>query len=487
MVAIDLGAESCRVSLLRAVDGAPQFDIVHRSANSPIRTSLGLMWDFDRLFQEVVEGLAKCAALAPDGIASIGADGWAVDYVHLGQDGKATERPFCYRDERTVAAMREVHDRISPRQLYDLTGAQVLRFNTLYQLYSDRLSGADASLPWLNLPEYLLYCLGGRRVSEYTNATHTQMLGVHSRIWCPEIFTAAELPLASAPPLVSPGTDVGKLSGPLQKLSAYHNTRLIAPACHDTASAIAGIPASGEDWAFISSGTWSLVGTVVDRPYTGEEPFSKNFTNQGGIGHAIYLLKNVNGMWLISQCIDRWREQGVDWKVADLVKASASLAAPGALIDVDDPDLLLPGAMPSRINAQLLRKELPALSEDPQHAPGYANLIFHSLAARFAEVLGSLAEITGKKIARLFIVGGGARNSEMKRLIEAATGLEVIQGSPESSTIGNFAIQLAAMEQNSEGTGVEADAVARWAKLLAPIDFPTSTTTRNESLIRAEQ
>ena len=485
MVAIDLGAESCRVSLLRAVDGAPQFDLVHRSANAPIATDLGLMWDFDRLFSEVMEGLAKCAALAPGGIASIGVDGWAVDYVRLGQDGKAIEKPFCYRDERTVTAMEDLHRRISPRQLYDLTGAQMLRINTLYQLYADNLRGLPAWHPWLHLPEYLLYRLGGRAVSEYTNATHTQMLGVDSRSWRPEIFTAAQLTLGSAPPVVQPGTDVGQLSGPLQQLPAYRNTRLIAPACHDTASAVAGIPAVGEDWAFISLGTWSLVGSVVNRPYTSEESFSKNFTNQGGIGNTIYLLKNVNGMWMLRQSMDRWREQGVEWSVADLVEASSSLPAPSGLIDVDEPDLLLPGAMPSRINAQLLRKGLPVLDEDPLQAPHYANLIFHSLAARYGEVLDSLAAITGKRFARLFIVGGGARNAEIKRLVEAATGIEVIQGSPESSTIGNFAIQLAAMEQERDAAGVEADAVARWAKILSQTDFNDITTRQNEGVLKA--
>ncbi len=485
MVAIDLGAESCRVSLLRAFDGAPQFDLVHRSPNAPVATDLGLAWDFDRLFAEVIEGLTKCAALAPEGIASIGVDGWAVDYVRLGQDGKAIAKPFCYRDERTVMAMRELHGRISPRRLYDLTGAQVLRFNTLYQLYADNLRGLPASYPWLNLPEYLLYCLGGRAVSEYTNATHTQMLGVHSREWEAEIFTAAQLDLGAAPPVVRPGTDVGQLSGPLQKLPAYRKTRLIAPACHDTASAVAGIPAIGQDWAFISLGTWSLVGTVVDRPYTGEELFLKNFTNQGGIGDSIYLLKNVNGMWMLRQSMDRWQEQGVDWSVSDLVEASASLPAPECLIDVDQPDLLLPGDIPARINAQLRRRGRPTLEDDPWHAPRYASLIFHSLAARYAEVLDSLAAITGKRFARVFIVGGGARNLEIKRLLEVATGIEVIQGSAESSTIGNFAIQLAAMERSNDSVCAEADSVASWAKVLSQIDFQGIINRQNESFLKA--
>ena len=472
MVAIDLGAESCRVSLLKASGGEFQLQLVHRAANGPISTDAGLVWDFDRMFKDVMEGLRKCAALAPEGIASIGVDGWAIDYVRLGEDGKAMAKPFCYRDERSVAAMAELHQRISPRRLYDLTGAQVLRINTIYQLYADNLRGLPVRYPWMNLPEYMLYCLGGRPVSEYTNATHTQMLGVESKRWCPEIFAAAELPLASAPRVVPPGTDVGQLTGPLQMLKPYRKTRLIAPACHDTASAVAGIPALGDDWAFISLGTWSLVGTVVDRPYAGEESFAKNFTNQGGIGNKTYLLKNVNGMWMLRQCMDRWQQQGVEWDVGGLVAASDSLPPPDYLIDVDDPDLLLPGAMPERINAQLLRNGFPALDEDPAQAPRYASLIFHSLATRYAEVLNSLSTITGKQFARLFIVGGGARNSQLRRLVAAATGLEVVQGSAESSTIGNFAIQLAAMDAASDGVGVEAPTVAQWAAVLARNEIP---------------
>ncbi|HEV2275404.1 MAG TPA: FGGY-family carbohydrate kinase [Acidobacteriaceae bacterium] len=487
MVAVDLGAESCRVSLLRAVGGEPRMTVVHRAANGPVPTERGLVWNFERMFEDVLAGLTKCAALAPEGIASIGVDGWAVDYVRLGPDGAATGDPFCYRDERTVAAVDELHQRISPRKLYARTGAQVLRINTLYQLYADHLSGVPASYRWLNLPEYLLYRLGGRRVSEYTNSTHTAMLGVHSRDWCPEVFHAAQLSLESAPPVVQPGTDVGQLSGPLKELAAFRNTRLIAPACHDTASAIAGIPAVSEDWAFISSGTWSLVGAVVDRPHTEDESFAENFTNQGGIGKAIYLLKNVNGMWMLRQCMDAWQQQGAEWNVVDLVSASAPLPAPDHLLDVDDPDLLLRDSMPARINAQLRRKGAPGLVEDPAHAAQYANLIFHSLAARYAEVLRSLSSITRKQFAKVFIVGGGARNQQMKRLLEQAAGVEVIQGSAESSTIGNFAIQLAAFDRKADAGSVEGAAVARWASVLAQHDVTGdsgSGPTKSPSTLR---
>lgn len=422
------------------------------------------MWDFEGMFIQVCEGLAKCAKLAPEGIASIGVDGWAVDYVRIAQGG--AQQPFCYRDERTLVAMEDLHKRIPADRLYQLTGTHVLGINTLYQLHADSLRGVPRTLPWINLPEYLLHRLGGRRVAEYTNATTTQMLGIESREWCPEIFDAAQIPLSSAPPVVPPGTDVGALSGPLTGLTPYQATRLIAPACHDTASAVAGIPAHGDRWAFLSLGTWSLVGAVVDRSYTGSEAMAKNFTNQGGIGEANYLLKNVNGMWILRQCMDRWQQQNVRWEVASLVEASASLPAPSHLLDVDDPDLMLPGEMPERMNAQLVRRGLPTLPDDPMYAPAYANLIFHSLAARYAEVLHDLSMITGKLFSRLFVVGGGARNGRLKDLIERATGLTVFQGSAESSTLGNFAIQLAVAESGGGKQGVSGAQVRGWAEAL---------------------
>lgn len=467
VAAIDLGAESCRISLLKTVDGAPCFHLVRRFQNGPIATDLGLMWDVDHMFDGIQDGLKECAALAPEGIASIGIDGWSVDYLRFGADGAVMGRPFCYRDERTIASMAAVHQRISSQRLYSLTGAQVLRFNTLYQLYADNLRGIPPESPWLNLSEYLLHRLGGRPVSEYTNATHTQMLGVRSRSWEPEVFSAAGLSLAAAPPVVMSGTDIGALHGPLTKMAPYRGTRLIAPACHDTASAVAGIPAEGEDWGFLISGTWSLIGTVVDRPYTGPESMAKNFTNQGGVGGCYYFLKNVNGMWMLRQSMSHWEREGTAWSVEELVNASSALPAPAHLLDVDDPDLVLPGDMPARINAQLLRRGLPALGRQAADAPHYANLIFHSLAARYRQILDDIAGITGKKLTRVYIVGGGARNLRMKRLVEEATGLNIILGSAESSTIGNFAIQLAALEHPAGAAGVRAGAVARWAARLA--------------------
>jgi len=281
LIAVDLGAESCRVSLLRWAGGKAAISLVHRFANVPRETDGGLHWDFARIEAGLDEGLRKCAAIATEGVRSIAVDGWAVDYVRVDADGKALADPFCYRDERTVKAERALHRRIGPDKLRELTGIQLLRINTLYQLYADALAGLPEGRQWLNLPEYVLSRWGAAPVAELTNATHTQMVELYNRQWCREIFQAAQLDLACAPKLVPPGTEIGRLRGPFAELPALRDAVLIAPACHDTASAIAGIPATGSDWAYISSGTWSLVGTLLEQPRNGAAAAEI----AGGVGH----------------------------------------------------------------------------------------------------------------------------------------------------------------------------------------------------------
>ena len=465
LAAVDLGAESCRASLLRWVDGEPEIQVVHRFPNSATADGTGLHWDISAICKGVEHGLRACAQLAPEGIAAIGVDGWAVDYVRLGPGGKPVGNPFCYRDERTLDGQKRVHSRISPERLYELTGVQILSLNTLYQLAADR--DTDQSLPWINVPEFVMHWLGASRFSEYTNATHTQLLGFRDQAWCPEIFAAAGLQLSAAPPLVRPGTEIGRLQGALASLPAFRETKLLAPACHDTASAIAGIPAPEGDWAFISSGTWSLVGCVLDSPCVSEDARSANFSNEGGVGGKIYFLKNVNGLWLLRQCIERWRLQGQAWTVEQLIAECSHLDPPEYSLDVDQPDLLLPDDMPARINAQLKRGGRAPIPEEPEMAPQMANLIFHSLADRYAAVLEHATRITGRALKRLYVVGGGSRNTLLSQLTAKATGLEVLAGSTESTTVGNFAIQLAALEGDySNGIGVSASAVAKWACVL---------------------
>jgi len=364
--------------------------------------------------------------------------------------------------------MEGVLARISRERLYELTGIQLLSLNTLFQLYADQLAGIEAKTAWVTLPGYVTHLLGGERVAEYTNATHTQLVSLGRCEWCEEIFEAAGLVESVAPKIVPTGTIVGKIGGELKGLAAFRGTRLVVPACHDTASAIAAIPANGDDWAFISSGTWSLVGTRLPSPCVTVESLARNFTNLGGVGGTICFLKNVNGMWLLQQCMEEWEREGQNWTIEELIRRCRGLSAPRALIDVDDPHLLLPGGMPGKINAQLEAAGSSRLTMDENGIAEMANLIFHSLARRYADVLWCVARITMKNLKRLFIVGGGSKNKFLNRLTARYSGLEVIPGSSESATIGNFATQLAALNGDSDREhGVFIDAVARHAEMLA--------------------
>ena len=455
-VAVDLGAESCRVSLLRWEDGAPRITLVHRIPNGPVAQGGHLRWDLQAIWAGVEEGLRRCASIAAEGIASVAVDGWATDYVRLNEDGVAIADPFCYRDLRNVAAEQGVHERIPLRELYALTGLQRLRFNTVYQLYADQMAGIAPSVPWVNLPEYLLSFMGGRRVAEYTMASHTGLVSVATGDWCAEVFAAVGLDPAAAPELVAPGTDVGVLKGALAELPAFRGARLIAPACHDTASAIAGIPETSEDCAYISSGTWSLVGALLDRPCNTQQAFEKDFTNQGAVAGQVSFHKNVNGMWLLRQCIEHWNQ---GFTVPELIAEAEGLPAPDHLFEVDQEDLMLPGDVPGRINQQRRQAGFEPVDEAPENAPVFASLILHSLAARYAEVFRDLTEVTGKELRQVYIVGGGSRNKLLNRLTQQATGLTVHCGYVESATIGNFAIQMAA------GNPSKAE-IAKWAGTL---------------------
>jgi rhamnulokinase len=245
---------------------------------------------------------------------------------------------------------------------------------------------------------------------------------------------------------------------------------LIAPACHDTASAIAGIPAVGDDWAYLSSGTWSLVGALVEQPHNGAGEREENFTNLAAVGDRICFHKNVNGMWLIRQSMDCWEAAGKTWDVVDLVAAAEKAKCPEGLLEVDDPELMLAGRMLERINKQRTSRGLKALDESPENAPEIACLIFHSLAARYREVLERIALHGGKQLKWLFVVGGGSKNEFLNRLTEEATGLKVFRGAAESSTVGNFAVQMAVLEGAYDAvTGAYAEQVAGWAGLFADV------------------
>jgi rhamnulokinase len=451
LIAVDLGAESCRVSLLRWIDGAPRMELVHRFANAASQRvsesagQRGLRWDLGRIVEGVEEGLRRCVEIATEGIRSIAVDGWAVDYVRLSSTGDAVEDPFCYRDSRCAKAEISLHERIAPERLRALTGVQMQSLNTVYQLHADALAGEAGT--WVNLPEYLLYRWGGEKVSERTNATHTGLVGLDGA-WCEEIFAAAGVRVEDAPRIVEAGTDVGQYSGEIEGL---RGARLIAPCCHDTASAVAGIPASGDEWAYISSGTWSLVGTVLNSACVSDEAARENFTNLGAAGGRILFHKGMHGMWLLRQCMEEWNTEDI----AGLVAAAHATEgfSPEELIAVEHASLAQPGGMPGKIHALW-----DGVALEPARI---ARLIFESLAMRYAEVIRGIEEMTGKRLLRVYVVGGGSQNFLLNELTAKATGVEVLRGAVESSTVGNFAVQMGVLTGD-----ISSQSVARWAEVI---------------------
>jgi rhamnulokinase len=465
-VAVDLGAESCRVSLLRWHGDTAEITLVHRFANGPVEDD-GLRWPLAAIEAGVDDGLRRAAELAPEGIRSIAVDGWAVDYVRVDVDNRPLAPPFCYRDERTIAAQQQLHTKISPERLHQITGVQLARLNTLYQLYADKTDKLPPGTRWLNLPEYMLTRWGAAPFAEYTNATHSGMIDLRTRTWSPEIFSAAGVDIDRAAKLTQPGTRLGKLRGPLANLSALSDTELIAPACHDTASAIAGIPTHAERWAYISSGTWSLIGALLASPCNSSAALADDFTNLGAIGNRVCFHKAVNGMWLLKQCMDAWATAGTAFTVEELVRLASIEPTPAALLDVADPELGLVGNMPARINVQLRAHGHASLDESPTGAASMAALIFHSLAASYARALDELCRHTQQQPTEIVVVGGGCRNDLLCRLTAERTGLPVRRGAPESSTIGNLAVQLAALEGTSPANpDAFADEVSSWAATL---------------------
>jgi rhamnulokinase len=476
-IAIDLGAESCRVSLLRWTGDAPAIELVHRISNGPVHINNSLRWPFEQILSSLEEGLRKAAAAAPEGIASIAVDGWAVDYVRLDPNGEPIANPFCYRDERTIATKEHADTLASADWIFQHAGAQPLRINTVYQLLADPAAGIDAHAPWVNLPEYVLYRLGGRRVAEYTNATHTGLVDIASGDWSHELLKLFEIPADYLPPIVPSGTVVGRLTGPLAELPAFRNTQLIVPACHDTASAIAGIPTALDGTAYICSGTWSLVGTLIRSPITSIEAMRAGFTNQGAAGGGFCFHTNVNGMWILKQCLESWKKVGRAWELRELIARAADCDCPG-IVPVDAAPLLLDGDMPELLNDELRKLGCDPIENCAGNEPKFARLIFESLASRYKATISSLEQMLGRPIRRIHILGGGSQNQLLTQLTAQHTGLPVETGNVESSTIGNFAVQMAVSE--SPDGALHPEVLRLWAQRLSGKDAETHTTAKVE-------
>lgn len=429
-LAIDIGASSGRHIAAWRDENGIQMKEIYRFKNLPDRENGHLIWDIDRLRQEVINGLVACgkAGVIP---CSVGIDTWAVDYVLLDKNDTPIYPVYCYRDQRGEEGAKALHEIIPFETLYSKTGIQYQSFNTIYQMYWDKLHGRlDSACDFLMLPEYLSFCLCGEKAHEYTNATSTGLLNAEEKSWDMGIIKEMGLPenLFQCKP-VTPPHRLGRLKSEIAEKCGFE-CDVVFPATHDTASAIASLPQKG---AYISSGTWSLFGTVLDKPITSVEARKANFTNEGGVGN-IRFLKNIMGLWLI-QCLKR--ELDDEYSFAELADMARKEAVFDYRLDVNAKRYLAPQSVISEIQNECSEKGFPV----PKTIGELAHATYQSLAHAYKNAFDELEEITKQQFDSLCIVGGGVNNSYLNELTEKALDCKIVLCSSEGTALGNILLQ----------------------------------------------
>jgi rhamnulokinase len=441
VAAADLGASSGRVMLGRVGPNELSVHPVARFANNPVRTIDGLHWDILDLYRQVLGGL-RAAIREEPALASIAVDSWAVDYA-LMRGERMLANPYHYRDERTVGAVPTTHAVVTPEELYAETGLQLQPFNTLYQLVADRLAGGlEGAETMLLIPDLITFWLTGRKVAERTNASTTGLLNVRTRIWDDALIARLGLRRSLFPEVVDPGTAVGHLlAGVSAEVGGSPSLQVVTVGSHDTASAVVAVPMTSGEAAYISCGTWSLVGVELERPVLSEASRRANFTNEGGVDARVRYLRNVMGLWLLSESIRTWQRAGETTDLPALLAAAAQVQpASVTVFDVDDPRFLTPGDMPARIAGYCTEYGLAV----PRTPVEMVRSIVESLAAAYALALRAASDLSGASIRTVHIVGGGSQNGLLCQLTANRCGLRVLAGPAEATAIGNVLLQARA-------------------------------------------
>lgn len=438
-LAFDFGAESGRAVLAHLQSGILTVKEVHRFPNEPVEYGGSLHWDVLKLWLEVRRALAQLGNVE---LAGIGVDGWGVDYALLGERGDLLENPYHYRDRRTEGVMEEVLARVGREEIYSATGIQFMPINTLYQLVSaqrhnPKLFAAAEHL--LTIPDLFHYWLTGNAVCEFTNATTTQMVDPIKRTWATGLMQKLQLPAHLPAPIIEPGSIVGTLLPEIAGHSSLAGTIVIAPASHDTGSAVAAISAR-DGTAFLSSGTWSLLGTELDSPVITPDSLRMNFTNEGGVKGTTRLLKNVMGLWMLQGCRQSWAALGHSYDYGELIDLAAREVPFRHLVDPDDESFLRPTDMPAAIDKFCTRTHQPI----PQEPGAYVRTVLESLAFKYRMVLRNLEHVSGKHMEQIRIIGGGSKNRLLNQLTADATGRRVLAGPAEATALGNVAMQILA-------------------------------------------
>jgi rhamnulokinase len=445
--AIDLGAESGRV-LTGLFDGKKlQLEEAHRFPNTPVRAGTlsgsALHWDVLRLWNDIQEGLSKARA-AHGELNGIGVDTWGVDFGLLDVEGQLLGNPVHYRDARNDGMMEKAFETVPRAELFRRTGLQFMPFNSLYQLLALKTAGSpqlEIAKSLLFMPDLLNYWLTGTRAAEYTIASTSQMLDAHKRSWDEGLLSKLGLPSKILPNIIAPGTVIGSLRDEVAAATGLDkSTRVIAPGCHDTASAVAAVPFERANGAYLSSGTWSLMGIELEEPLINDRVAELNFTNEGGVGGKIRFLKNIAGLWLVQECRRTWLREGHEYSYAELTELASQAQGFGAVIEPDDAAFTAPRSMPKAIEDYCGKTG----QQTPATGGEFVRTCLESLALKYRWTLEKLEELRGERLEVLHIVGGGTQNKLLSQLTADAIGRPVVAGPVEATAAGNILTQAMA-------------------------------------------
>lgn len=437
--AFDLGATSGRSILGTLKDGKLELKELTRFPNKIIRVHDKYYWDIFALFDELKTGLSVIASQNIT-LDAIGIDTWGVDFVYFGEDGTILSQPRSYRDPYTNGKPEEYFKLLSKKEVYDLTGIQIMNFNSIYQLYAakcENSSALNAAKDVLFMPDALSYLLTGKKVCEYTIASTSQLLNPRTKNFEAKLFEVMDIDPSIMQPIVMPGEIIGYLTDSIVKECGLNKTPVIAVAGHDTGSAVAAVPAENENFAYLSSGTWSLMGIEVKDAIINEESYELNFTNEGGVDGTTRFLKNITGMWLLEQCRKEWESEGKKYSYPEIVAMSDSVNGFQSLIDPDHPSFANPESMTKAIVDYCVKTK----QEVPSTHAEFIRCIFDSLALKYRLVLNSLQKVAPFKIEKLHVIGGGSQNKLLNQFTANSIGIPVVAGPSEATAIGNVMMQ----------------------------------------------
>ena len=444
LLAIDLGAESGRAMLGTLDDDKLSISEIHRFPNTPVRLPDGLHWDILYLWSEIKNAIALTPRKQGEQSFSIGVDTWGVDFGLLDRNGALIGNPYHYRDDRTDGMIAQAFQRMPREKIFELTGIQFMQLNTLYQLLAmvvGNLPALNIAEAFLTIPDLLNYWLTGEIACEFSNATTTQCYDPRQRDWSAPLLDALNIPRRIFPKIVMPGSTLGALLPHVADEVGARQVTVIAPACHDTGSAVAAVPARNRDFAWISSGTWAILGAELREPVITSASLRNNFTNEGGVGGTFRFSKNIAGLWLVQECRRQWAHAGDDISYEELTRMAVQAKSFCAVIDVDDADFLKPGDMPARIRAYCERTG----QKPPESKGEVVRCALEGIALKYRFVLERLEKMVGHRLEPIHIVGGGTKNRLLNQFTADATNRHVVTGPIEATAIGNLMAQAIAL------------------------------------------